>query len=73
MDIRVTDWFQYPHYGYAQYRIWKRVADGAWHQRHEWVRADGSHEMERWIGTSPQFLDGMKAATVSEATSGYRQ
>ncbi len=40
-----------PHGGYVAYRIWQQFDGMRWFQRHEWKRADGSLEMERWIPT----------------------
>ena len=49
VDTRRTDWIAFDHYGYSHYRIWKRVTQFGWEQRHEWKRDDGSVRMEGWI------------------------
>ena len=64
MEVRRTKWLPYGYYGYAKYRVWKRVQDGIWQQRHEWERVSGHLETGQWIASSPQFIDGME--NVSE-------
>jgi hypothetical protein len=57
-ETRVTEWLpctggpwypELPHGGFAAYRIWQEFDGRSWFQRHEWKRADGSLEMEKWI------------------------
>jgi hypothetical protein len=58
IETRVTDWTPLvdapwfsglPHGGYTQVRIWQRHDGMSFQQRHEWMCANGSTEMDDWI------------------------
>lgn len=71
VEVRATDWVtckdgpwypSLPHGGYVSYRIYKGFDGLRWFQRHEWLRADGTTEMEDWIPSSGGWPGHMVAA-----------
>lgn len=55
--MEATDWISFGHHGFSHYRIWTRPnGAGAWQQRHEWKRDDGSIRMDDWITTAHKLV-----------------
>lgn len=66
-ETRRTDWYAFPHYDIAAYRIWKRINGRNVEQRHEWRLQDGSVRMDDWIQSSGPFAKNMGPITEMEA------
>lgn len=64
-ETRNTEWITckngpwYPsmaHGGFTHYRIWQQFDGMRWFQRHEWLRADGTSEVQEWISGVNEWL-----------------
>lgn len=57
METRKTKWLPHGAFGVLEYRIWKRLSDGAWHRRHEYKMKDGSLDMGEWSPSGEGWID----------------
>jgi hypothetical protein len=61
-ETRVTPWHdvgqrsEWADSTVAAYRIWQRVSQWGWEQRHEWRHRDGSERLESWIRGAAGFV-----------------
>lgn len=56
-ETRKTKWLHHGAFGVFEYRVWKRLLDGSWHQRHEYKMGCGRIEMGEWIPSVEGWID----------------
>ena len=75
MTTKVTDWVRHPYIGapYEAYRIFLKVEDGKWRQRHEWKRFGVDEtQLDEWIPTYATCFPDHYKDYIDPAIEGYQ-